>query len=233
MENTITEATREALDVAPGVTITHSENLGDPRAVLVEESRDADLLVVGSRGKGGFAGLALGSVSRGCAHACTCPVVVVRAPHGQAESSGLESGSPRIVVGVDGSTSSNAALLWAALEADLTGATLEALTTWDWVQDYGWGFVIPPDLDPAADSQGVLERALEPVRAAFPDIALEPAVVEGPAAQLLVKASVEADLIAVGSRGHSELRDVLLGSVAEFCVTHAQCPVLVMHNPGG
>jgi nucleotide-binding universal stress UspA family protein len=230
MEKVIADSIQEALDIAPGVTISHSEQLRAPRRALVDESGDADLLVVGSRGSGGFAGLALGSVSRGCAHQCRCPVVVVRASEGEPSADLIESASPKIVVGVDGSTSSDAALLWAAREADITGATLEAITTWDWVQDYGWGFVIPHDLDPAADSNRVLEQALEPVRSAFPDVTLEPAVIEGPAAQLLVKASVGADLVAVGSRGHSEFRDVLLGSVSEYCVTHAHCPVLVMHK---
>ena len=230
MEEVVTDATREALDIAPGVTLTHAEHLRAPRRALVDESKDADLVVVGSRGRGGFAGLVLGSVSRACAHECRCPVVVVRSTEAATPAGPVASESPRIVVGVDGSTSSDAALLWAARQAEVTGAKLEALATWDWVQDYGWGFVIPDDLDPAADRNRILERALEPVRASFPDVTLDPAVVEGPAAQLLVKASVGADLVAVGNRGHSELRDVLLGSVSEYCVTHAHCPVLVMHD---
>ena len=58
---------------------------GAPSAVLVDESRDADLLVVGSRGLGGFSGLLLGSVSQQCAHHAACPVVIVRAPAGESD----------------------------------------------------------------------------------------------------------------------------------------------------
>ena len=232
MEHVITESTGEAHEIVPGAVISDSEYLRPPQHALVEESKDADLLVVGSRGRGGFAGLALGSVSRGCAHECRCPVVIVRAPEGEAPLPSVESGSGRIVVGVDGSTSAQAALLWAARQADLTGAKLEVLTMWDWVQDYGWGIVVPSDLDPDSASNQVLQRALEPVRAAFPDVTIDSAVVEGPAAQVLAKASSGADLIAVGCRGHSEVRNLLLGSVSEYCATHAHCPVLIMHDAG-
>jgi len=230
MEHVIAEASREAHRMVPGAIVSHAEHLRAPRRALLEESRDADLLVVGSRGRGGFAGLALGSVSRGCAHECRCPVVVVRASDAEVSSRAVEPGNRRIVVGADGSPSSGAALLWAARQADLTGATLEVLTSWDWVEDYGWGIVVPSEFDPGAESDQALRRALEPVSAAFPGITLDTAVVEGPAAQVLVKASTGADLIAVGSRGHSEARNLLLGSVSEYCATHAHCPVLIMHD---
>lgn len=79
-EELIENATREASSEDSGVHIERRVVEGAPGAVLVEESRDADLLVVGSRGHGGFAGLLLGSVSQQCAHHAECPVVIVRAP---------------------------------------------------------------------------------------------------------------------------------------------------------
>ena len=69
---------REAIPDAGEVEIERHVVEGAPGAVLIEESRDADLLVVGSRGRGGFTGLLLGSVSQQCAHHATCPVVIVR-----------------------------------------------------------------------------------------------------------------------------------------------------------
>ncbi|MGH3022610.1 MAG: universal stress protein [Gaiellaceae bacterium] len=80
------EATLQEIVPATGaVEIERRVVEGAPAAVLVDESRDAELLVVGSRGLGGFGGLLLGSVSQQCAHHAACPVVIVRAP---AETSG-------------------------------------------------------------------------------------------------------------------------------------------------
>jgi nucleotide-binding universal stress UspA family protein len=70
----------EAVPDADGVVIERRIVEGGPATVLVDESRNADMLVVGSRGHGGFAGLLLGSVSQQCAHHAACPVVIVRAP---------------------------------------------------------------------------------------------------------------------------------------------------------
>lgn len=69
---------REAIPDAGGVQVERRVVEGAPAAVLVEESRDTDLHVVGSRGHGGFAQLLLGSVSQQCAHHAECPVVIVR-----------------------------------------------------------------------------------------------------------------------------------------------------------
>ena len=75
------EATLHEIVPTPGaVEIERRVVEGAPSAVLVDESRDAELLVVGSRGLGGFSGLLLGSVSQQCAHHAACPVVIVRAP---------------------------------------------------------------------------------------------------------------------------------------------------------
>ena len=75
----------EVVAAGNGVAIERRVVEGAPATVLVDESRHADLLVVGSRGHGGFAGLLLGSVSQQCAHHAACPVVIVRAPNGKAD----------------------------------------------------------------------------------------------------------------------------------------------------
>jgi nucleotide-binding universal stress UspA family protein len=81
MENATSEVTAEGDDVEIERRVVE----GAPGAVLVAESRGADLLVVGSRGHGGFTGLLLGSVSQQCAHHAECPVVIVRAPSGKSD----------------------------------------------------------------------------------------------------------------------------------------------------
>jgi nucleotide-binding universal stress UspA family protein len=72
----------EAIPDTGDVNVERRVVEGAPAAVLVDESRDADLLVVGSRGRGGFAQLLLGSVSQQCAHHANCPVVIVRSNGG-------------------------------------------------------------------------------------------------------------------------------------------------------
>ena len=136
----------------------------------------------------------------------------------------------RIVVGVDGSPSSMAALEWAANQAGLTGATLEVLMTWEWPTSYGWSIPIPSGYDPEHDSAKALDKMLKRVRKGHSDITIQSNVMEGHPAPLLVKASDGADLLVVGSRGHGEFSGMLLGSVSEHCVTNAHCPVLVLRD---
>jgi nucleotide-binding universal stress UspA family protein len=136
----------------------------------------------------------------------------------------------RIVVGVDGSPSSMAALEWAANHAGLTGAILEVLMTWEWPASYGWSLPIPSGYDPQHDSAKALDKILKPVREGHPGVTIQSKVLEGHPAPLLVKASDGADLLVVGSRGHGEFAGMLLGSVSEHCVTNASCPVLVLRD---
>lgn len=138
----------------------------------------------------------------------------------------------RIVVGVDGSPSSMAALEWAAHQAELTGSTLEVVTAWEWPMTYGATFAVTTEYDPAADAQRQVDGAVEIARAGHPKIEIRGTVTEGHPAPVLVKASHGAALLVVGSRGHGEFTGMLLGSVSEHCVTNAGCPVLVLRDRG-
>jgi len=133
----------------------------------------------------------------------------------------------RIVAGVDGSPPSLAALEWAARQAELMGAHLEVLMTWDWPTSYGWALPLPDDYDPAADVHRILDEAVADVRSAHPQLEISTRVGHGHPAVLLVEASKGADLLVVGSRGHGEFVGMLLGSVSEHCAANAHCPVLV------
>jgi nucleotide-binding universal stress UspA family protein len=136
----------------------------------------------------------------------------------------------RIVVGVDGSESSVRALEWAARQAELTGAGLEVITTWEWPTSYGWVAPIPDSWDPEVDATKMLEDILARLREKHPKTAVRSMVVEGHPAPVLIKASRGAELLVVGSRGHGEFSGMLLGSVGEHCVSHAHCPVLVLRD---
>jgi nucleotide-binding universal stress UspA family protein len=143
------------------------------------------------------------------------------------QSGGPEvTSSRRIVVGVDGSPSSVLALAWAGRQAELTGSTLEVITTWAWPASFGVAFsYVPSNFNPSDDAQKVLDDALKTVRVAHPKLIINPIVSEGHPAPILVEASRGAELLVVGSRGHGEFAGMLLGSVSEHCVTNAHCPV--------
>lgn len=137
-----------------------------------------------------------------------------------------------IIAGFDGSPPSLDALAWAARQADLTGSTLQIVMTWEWPSSYGWAVPIPDDFDPEADVRQAVDTAIAGLRAEHPDLVVDASLVNGHPAPALVEASKEADLLVVGSRGHGEFVGMLIGSVSEYCVTNAHCPVLVHRLPG-
>jgi nucleotide-binding universal stress UspA family protein len=136
----------------------------------------------------------------------------------------------RIVVGIDGSAPSLAALEWAARQAGFTGSGLEAVIVWQWPMSYGFAMPLASDYDPSTEAGKVLGDAVGDLRNAHPKVEIRSSVVEGFPGQVLVEASKDADLLVVGSRGHGEFAGLLIGSVSEYCVTHAHCPVLVMRQ---
>jgi nucleotide-binding universal stress UspA family protein len=135
----------------------------------------------------------------------------------------------RIVVGVDGFESSKAALRWAIHQAKLTGAVVEAITTWQIPAGSG---LLPADEIPdyQDDARMVLTEAITETCLLDTEVEVWPRVVEGRAAQVLVDASEGADLLVVGNRGHGGLTEALLGSVGQYCVRHASCPVVIMRG---
>jgi nucleotide-binding universal stress UspA family protein len=146
-----------------------------------------------------------------------------------------------IVVGVDGSPASQAALRWAAEEAQIRGARLVAV--------HAWSFLPPAPLAepgmmpmPGIDYAGTIDAERSAVEAemdalfaeAFPDgppVAVERMLLERGAGDALEEAAREADLVVVGSRGRSGLTAALLGSVSKHVLQHAACPVVVVKAP--
>jgi nucleotide-binding universal stress UspA family protein len=201
---------------------------GEPVPVLTRLAAEADLLVVGSRGHGAFTGRVLGSVSQRCLETAPCPVVVV--PH---------DARPRtrtIVVGVDGSEPSCAALQWAVAEAARRRTRLEVVNAYRETE-----IVLPFGATTASDherreqmSASLLEHMIAGAvgRSTPPEIE----TISSPlgAAAALRDAATTAALLVVGSRGQGGLRGLGIGSVSLHCVHHAPCPVAVVHGgPAG
>lgn len=139
------------------------------------------------------------------------------------------SASPRIVVGVDGSPASVAALQWAARQAALTRSILDATISWQQPMNYGNQILYIEDFDWAEVARSTLAEAI--VEAGIDETLLGRRTVnEGHPAQVLVDASADADLLVVGTRGHGGFAGLLLGSVSEHVIGHAACPVLVVRH---
>lgn len=135
---------------------------------------------------------------------------------------------PRIVVGVDGSEGSKDALRWAARQAGLTGAAIEAVTGWEYPAFCGWAPACPDDAGLGQIAEQTLAQTLDKVLGPDRPARLLTRVVARHPAQALVEASKDAELLVVGSRGYGGFADALLGSVSTYCVHHARCPVTVI-----
>jgi len=142
----------------------------------------------------------------------------------------------RIVVGVDGSASSKAALAWAIQQAMLTGATVEAVIGWHYPTAYG-GVPFAPigvmDTDFAGMAARVLGKAISDTVDPASPVKVSSTVREGNAAQILLDVADGAELLVVGSRGHGGFTEALIGSVSQNCVHHAKCPVVIIRGPKG
>lgn len=229
-EGLVVEAAERARAVAPSVDVTQGVVAGAPLTVLEAQSRAAELVVVGSRGMGGFVGLVVGSTAVYLAAHGRCPVLVVRE---RAEPDGP------IVLGVDGSPAGAAAVDFAFAEAALRGVGLVALHAWT-----TWNAPVPPPQDPAepyASGPGVLAQAEERLlaealagcREKYPDVSVELHVEHGATREALIEAGGAAQLLVVGARGRGGFAGQLLGSVSQAMLHHACCPVAVVRQPGG
>ncbi|MEU8515733.1 universal stress protein [Kitasatospora sp. NPDC048722] len=138
--------------------------------------------------------------------------------------------SARIVVGVDGSPTSRAALVWAARQAGLTGAAVDAVIAWQYPVGYGTPSAAVPNFDLAGNARQTLAGAVAAATARSPQVEIRQHVVQGHPAAALLEAADSADLLVVGNRGHGGFTEALLGSVSQHCVHLARCPVVVVRG---
>jgi nucleotide-binding universal stress UspA family protein len=218
-------AVAEARATAPGIGVRGEAVFGSAGPALVAASADGALVVVGSRGRGGFASLLLGSVSQQVAMHASGPVVVVR---GRTDADGP------VVVGVDGSDRSNNSLGFAFDEASMRGCGLLAVRVYPALQP-PWEADVPTGPG-SADQRRETETAAVLAEVAawsekYPDVATESVALEGHPAEVLAGLTARASLAVVGHRGHGGFPGTLLGSVGLQLLHHSACPVLVARAP--
>ena len=220
IESMLRSAAADATDSHPGVTVRGEVFDGSAAMLLQERSAQAALVVLGSRGHGGFAGLVAGSTAVAVTSHAHCPVVVVRVP--------AVRGRP-VVVGVDGSECSMLALDFAFDRATRRGVALRVIRAWT------------PPAAPWRSPETDLARISETERAGlqellagwaerYPGVNVSVDVVAGSPAAALVDAARTAQLAVVGSRGRGGCRGLLLGSVSQQLLHHGECPVAVVRG---
>lgn len=225
-EKVLAGAVRRVRETAPELPVDGVLQTGPVSRRLLAEAADADLLVVGSRGLGGFTGLLLGSVSGQVAAHAQCPVVVVRSCTGVA---GQWMG--RIVVGVEDIDSSSEMVEFAMDEAARLDTGLIIV------------HCLPPPLTvtampgpvmPYDDTELVAAEEVRFVEAVArwadkrPEVSVTAHFSRRPPAWLLVEVSTSARLVVVGSRGRGGFTGLLLGSVSRQLLHHAACPMAVI-----
>lgn len=218
------EEAAERLRTIAGVDVRTVLLEGDPAPALVTESQRASLLVVASRGHGGFTNLLVGSTSVHVAAHAACPVTVVRGTGRVGEAS-------PVLVGADASEAGKPALEFAFARADSRGVGLIALHAWRVPRSLGAFPMegIPIDLDQQeAAAEEELAAALRPIQERYPRVTLEQRLVHAHPVDALARASrEETEVVVVGSRGRSVWSGLLLGSVSQGILRHAHRPVVV------
>ena len=139
----------------------------------------------------------------------------------------------RIVVGVDGSPTSKLALRWAIRQARLTGAAIDAVIAWqhpEAMTGHAWVMNVVDDDEPGFDvmAEQELTQAISETAGPEPDVTINPVVIRGYPAEVLLDAAESADLLVVGSRGRGGFASALLGSVSQDCAHHATCPLVII-----
>ena len=206
---------------------------GQPAQQLVDAAGPDGLLVVGSRGRGSLRGALLGSVSQQCVHYALGPVVVVRDDESTHGAVLWQEPASRVLVGVDGSAGSVAAVRFALAEARLRGGELHLVHAWiDTVSGYGGPPWAVPSTTLREEADAVLRQAMETAwRDGSPDVQVRAETVEGVDWDVLTELAEAADLLVVGSRGRTGWANLLLGSVGLRCITFSPCPVAVVRPP--
>ncbi|MEV5431710.1 universal stress protein [Streptomyces sp. NPDC052701] len=222
----------------PGVEVTTEQRAGAPAEVLLDASRDAELLVLGSRALSGLTGFLIGSVGQSVIARAEAPVILVRAGEQAADEhvkdpAGIPSAATAfrpVVVGLDTGSPDETVLAFAFEEALRRGAPLTALRVWNLPSSYAYSMAAGYDPREAlAQAQAeALTEALLPWREKYPDVEVTEASRLGSPAEHLIDAARDASLVVVGRRIRRSPFGVHIGAVAHAVMHHATTPVAVV-----
>ena len=224
----IDEARAIAHEVAPEIKIGHTIAEGSPIDMLLEMSKSATMIVMGSRGLGGLSGMVLGSVSGAVVSHASCPVVVVR------EDSAVNEDTKYgpVVVGVDGSEVSQQATEYAFAEADARGSELIAVHTWMDMQVQaslaGLAAAQQQWDDVEREQTEMLIERIKPLIDKYPNVPVKKIITRDRPVRALAEASEGAQLLVVGSHGRGGFKGMLLGSTSRALLQSAPCPMMVV-----
>jgi nucleotide-binding universal stress UspA family protein len=237
IEATATRIVAEGVDRAraavPELEVTGHTVVTGATYALVELTRDADLLVVGTRGHGDLGALASGSVAFSVTAHAHCPVVVVRG-----DSSGLPGPQRPVMVGVDGSEGSELAVRFAADLAAASSAPLVLITAYPSASRPTWPEAVAYSLEGEAgrsfdailqeEAEARLATSSTLARQLHPELEISERAEHGKPAKQLCEAAQGAGLLVVGSRGRGAFAGLLLGSVSHGVIHGSPCPVAVV-----
>ena len=222
-EQILAEAESMVRDAAPWVDVHTELAAGTIAPQLLARAWDADMLVLGSRGLGRFAGLLTGSVGVAAVAYAACPVIVVP-PHGTPRPT---SPAGRVVVGVDGAGHATRAVDFAFETAARSGLGLTAVLAWS-VPFSAHPARMRPVEEILRDGRQRLTAALAAPQKRFPDVDVETKLVRAYPEDALRREAAGANLLVVGSRGLGGLAGLLRGSVSQGLLRRAECPVAVV-----
>lgn len=216
----IQKALADAANIDSGVEVRGDIVDGSPVPVLIEESKQASLLVLGSRQRSALSASILGSVSAAVAARADCPAIVVRGP------AGLPEERAEVVVGVDATPASQALLEFGFAHASRSQAPLRAVLCWhpDLLASMLWR----PEPPAPTRAEAWLSETLAGWQEKYPDVVVGSGVVRQHPAEGLVAVAAVAQLLVVGNRGRHAIAGTLLGSVSQAVLHHATCPVAVV-----
>lgn len=210
--------------VAEAVPVTTAVEHGSPSPVLLRESKDAYLVVLGSHGHGAFSTAILGSVSSTLVRHGHCPIAVIR----ESNSSSIPWSERPVLVGVDGTANSEPAIGVAMEEASRRGVPVQALYAW---RDLSGQVALTGDWESAVTTQRIaLAESLAGWQEQFPEVEIDRVVVPDNPVRNLVEYARYAQLVVVGNRGRGGFAGLMLGSTSQALIQAAECPVIVVRK---